>query len=149
MLNINFWDIAITIVNLLVLYALMKKFLVKPVRAIMEEREHKIESQLANAAQKQEQALNLKQDYEKKLETAGAEASALIKKAREIAQQEQERMIQETKEETQRIFEQSKKEIEFEQEKATRQAKKQISELALTAARKIMISGDINDANSN
>jgi len=149
MLNINFWPIAITIVNLLVLYALMKKFLVKPVRAVIEEREHRIDSQLTNAAQKQEQALNLKQDYEKKLETAGAEASALIQKAREIAQQEQEKMIQETKEETQRIFELSKKEIEFEQEKATRQAKKQISELALTVARKIIISGDANDANSN
>ena len=58
-------------------------------------------------------------------------------------------MIQETKDETQRIFEQSKKEIELEQEKATREAKKQISELALTAARKIIISGDVNDTNSN
>lgn len=149
MLNINFWNIAITIVNLLVLYALMKKFLVKPVRAVIEEREHRIESQLTDATQKQEQALNLKQDYEKKMETAGAEATAMIKKAREISQQEQEQMIQETKEETRRIFEQSKKEIEFEQEKATRQAKKLISELALTAARKIMISGDANDTNSN
>ena len=149
MLNINFWNIAITIVNLLVLYALMRKFLVKPVRAIMEEREQRIESQLMDASQKQEQAHNLKMEYEDKLEQAGVEASAIIQKAREIARQEQEQMIQETKDETQRIFEQSKKEIELEQEKATREAKKQISELALTAARKIIISGDVNDTNSN
>ena len=149
MLNINFWNIAITIVNLLVLYALMRKFLVKPVRAVMEEREQRIESQLMDASQKQEQAHNLKMEYENKLEQAGVEASAIIQKAREIARQEQEQMIQETKDETQRIFEQSKKEIELEQEKATREAKKQISELALTAARKIIISGDVNDTNSN
>ena len=149
MLNINFWNIAITIVNLLVLYALMRKFLVKPVRAVMEEREQRIESQLMDASQKQEQAHNLKMEYEDKLEQAGVEASAIIQKAREIARQEQEQMIQETKDETQRIFEQSKKEIELEQEKATREAKKQISELALTAARKIIISGDVNDTNSN
>ena len=149
MLNINFWNIAITIVNLLVLYALMRKFLVKPVRAVMEEREQRIESQLTDASQKQEQAHNLKMEYENKLEQAGVEASASIQKAREIAGQEQEQMIQETKDETQRIFEQSKKEIELEQEKATREAKKQISELALTAARKIIISGDVNDTNSN
>ena len=149
MLNINFWQIAITIVNLLVLYALMRKFLVKPVRAIMEEREQRIESQLTDASQKQEQAHNLKMEYEKKLEQAGTQASAIIQKAREVASQEQEQMIQETKDETQRIFEQSKKEIELEQEKATREAKKQISELALTAARKIIISGDVNDTNSN
>ena len=149
MLNINFWDIAIMVINLLVLYALMRKFLVKPVRAVMEEREQRIESQLTDASQKQEQAQNLKMEYEKKLELAGAEASAIIQKAREIASQEQEQIIQETKDETQRIFEQSKKEIELEQEKATREAKKHISELALTAARKIIISGDVNDTNSN
>ena len=96
MLNINFWNIAITIVNLLVLYALMRKFLVKPVRAIMEEREQRIESQLMDASQKQEQAHNLKMEYEDKLEQAGVEASAIIQKAREIASQEQEQMIQET-----------------------------------------------------
>ena len=149
MLNINFWDIAIMVINLLVLYALMRKFLVKPVRAVMEERENRIESQLTDASQKQEQALNMKVEYEKKLEQAGVEASAIIQKAREIASQEQEQIIQETKDETQRIFEQSKKEIELEQEKATREAKKHISELALTAARKIIISGDVNDTNSN
>lgn len=148
MLNINFWQIVFMVFNLLVLYALMKKFLVKPVRAVMEEREHRIESQLSDASQKQEQALSLKQDYEKKMGQVGEEASAIIQKAREIAQLEQDKMIRETKEETKRIFEQSKKELEIEQERATREAKKQISELALTAARKIIISGDANDTNS-
>lgn len=35
MLNINFWNIAFTVINLLVLYLFLKHFLMKPLMEIM------------------------------------------------------------------------------------------------------------------
>lgn len=39
MLNINFWNIAFTVINLLVLYLFLKHFLMKPLMEIMEKRQ--------------------------------------------------------------------------------------------------------------
>ena len=50
MLNINFWNIAFTIINILVLYLFLKHFLMKPVMAILEERKQMVEKELDEAA---------------------------------------------------------------------------------------------------
>ena len=42
MLNINIWNIAFTVINLLVLYIFMKHFLIGPVRKILDERKQMI-----------------------------------------------------------------------------------------------------------
>lgn len=43
-IGFDFWNILFTIINLVVLYLLMKKFLFKPVMGIMEKRENMIRS---------------------------------------------------------------------------------------------------------
>lgn len=44
MLNINFWNIAFTVINLLVLYLFLKHFLMKPLMEIMEKRQAQVEN---------------------------------------------------------------------------------------------------------
>ena len=44
MLNINFWNIAFTVINLLVLYLFLKHFLMKPLMEIMEKRQAQVET---------------------------------------------------------------------------------------------------------
>ena len=56
MLNINFWNIAFTVINLLVLYLFLKHFLMKPLMEIMEKRQAQVETDLNDAARKLEQA---------------------------------------------------------------------------------------------
>lgn len=46
MLNINFWNIAFTVINLLVLYLFLKHFLMKPLMEIMEKRQAQVETDL-------------------------------------------------------------------------------------------------------
>ena len=52
------------IINLLVLYLLLKKFLFKPVCKMMDERSAKIQSDLDGAAQAKADAEKIKADYE-------------------------------------------------------------------------------------
>ncbi|NLL77866.1 MAG: F0F1 ATP synthase subunit B [Clostridiales bacterium] len=148
MLNINFWNIVFTIINVLVLYWLMKKFLVKPVLGIMEKREQLIQGQLDDAKKNQEQALELKKQYETRIESAEKEAKEIMLQAKEQAQGEKSQILEEAQAESERLIERAKKNIENQQERARREAESQIAGLALMAARKILKSGETNDANS-
>ena len=57
------WNVLFTIINLIVLYLLLKKFLIGPVTGIMQKRKEMIEGQLADADDKKKQAGELKQQY--------------------------------------------------------------------------------------
>ena len=67
-----------TIINLIVFYLLLKKFLFKPVMGIMEKREKMIADGLKNASDSQEEAARLKAEYEKALEGAKAESIQIV-----------------------------------------------------------------------
>ena len=81
MLNINFWNIAFTIINILVLYLFLKHFLMKPVMAILEERKQMVEKELDEAAVSSRDADLLKKKYELSLENAKTEADDIVTKA--------------------------------------------------------------------
>ena len=57
-----------TIINLLILYALMKHFLFQPVHDILEKRKQEIESDFALANQKKQEALESKNKADQQLE---------------------------------------------------------------------------------
>ena len=59
MLKLDPWNIVFTIVNLLILYWAMKKFLFGPVLAIMDKRRELIEGQLEDAAKKEQEATEM------------------------------------------------------------------------------------------
>ena len=58
------WNVVFTIINLIVLYLLLKKFLIGPVTGIMQKRKEMIDGQLADADNRRKQAGELKQQYE-------------------------------------------------------------------------------------
>ena len=70
MLSLNPWDILWTIVNLLVLYAIFRKFLFQPVMNIIHEREDMINKQFEDAQKQQDDAAQMKSEYENQLKGA-------------------------------------------------------------------------------
>ena len=78
-------NLVFTIINLLVLYLLMKKFLFGPVVAVMEKRKAMIEEQFANAAAAEKNANELKSQYEDTLKTANTDADNIIQEAKTTA----------------------------------------------------------------
>ena len=60
MLNISFWNIAFTIINVLVLLLFMRHFLMKPVMEILEQRKQMVEKDLDAASTAKSQAEALK-----------------------------------------------------------------------------------------
>ena len=146
MLKINFWNILWTVVNLLILYGVFRKFLYAPVMNVIEAREEMIKNQFADAAKDKEDASKLKSEYEGRLEDAKAEADEIILKARTRAEEEHAKAIEDTRIETEQMREKAKADIASDTEKATKAAQAEIAQLALLAARKIMKTGEMHDA---
>ena len=87
-----------TIINLVIFYLLLKKFLFKPVMGIMEKREKMIADGLQNATDTQNEAKQLKADYEKALSGAKEQSSQIVDKAHAEAKKEYNRILSEANE---------------------------------------------------
>lgn len=149
MLSIDPWNILWTVVNLLVLYAIFKKFLYQPVMNTIHAREDLIKGQFDQAKKDQDDALALKAEYEEKLESAKTEADQIILEARDRADKEHAKTLESTRVEAEAMLAKAKTDIEAEQQKATKAAEADIAKLALLAARKIVKTGDVHDAGSS
>ena len=84
-----------TMINLIVLAFLLKKFLIKPVTDIMEKRRQLIEDGLKNAQNAQEDAMKMKEEYAQALGGAKEESVRIVEKARKDAKSEYERIVEE------------------------------------------------------
>lgn len=149
MLSLNPWSIFWTVVNVLVLFLALKKFLVKPVMDVIHTREDMIQQQFDSAKKNQDEAEQIKVEYQKKLNTAHSQAEEIIIVAKERAKEEHTQLIEQAQEESKRMIKKAKADIQNEQEKAQHEAQAKIAELALAVARKIMKTGDVHDAGSN
>lgn len=131
-------NMVFNIINILILYLLMKKFLFGPINKIMEKRKKSIEDSLATAEDKNNEALKLKKQYEDHLANAEEQAAIIINEAKEKALVEHNKQIQQTKEEIAKMIEEANKSIELERKKATIEIQADITQIALAAASKVI-----------
>ncbi len=137
MLTID-WNLLFTIINLLILYVLMKKFLYKPVMNIMEQREQMINSQLENARKAEEEANQLKQTWETNMADIEAEKERIMEKARLKTMEDYKNAITNANKEASKIIDIASKKIEAEKEKAIHDVESQVAGIAMLAAAKIV-----------
>lgn len=138
MLNVSPWNLLFTVVNLLVLLALMKKFLYKPVLNIIAKRQELIDSQFAQAEASKEEAKQLKEQYESCLADAKTEQEKLLKEAKIQAGAEYDKILADADEKAKQMIEDAKKVSMDEKEKAVKAAESEIAKLAALAASKIV-----------
>ena len=131
MLRISVWNIAFTIINILVLFFFMRHFLMKPVMEILEERKKLVEKDLDEADRSKIQAAELKERYEASLAAAEKEADCIVAKARQQAQSEYERMMEQADQD-------ARKKLELEREKVLNELRTSVTGLAMTAAARLL-----------
>ncbi|HJC48770.1 MAG TPA: F0F1 ATP synthase subunit B [Candidatus Lachnoclostridium pullistercoris] len=141
MLSINI-NLVWTIINLIILYVLLKKFLIKPVTSIMEQRKALIEGSLENARKREAESEELKKRYEEALKDADGQAEQILEKAKSDAKAQSERMMKEADDQAKKVLENARKAAEKEREDALSGARTEIGELAVLAAKKLLSGGD-------
>jgi F-type H+-transporting ATPase subunit b len=93
MLSPSIATFLVTLINIGLLFVILRAALFKPVTKFMAERSGKIEESLARAERETAEARRLLEQYQDQLKKAGEEAEAIIKGARENANREAERII--------------------------------------------------------
>lgn len=141
------WEIVFNIINVLVLFLFLKKFLFKPVTEMMEKRKNTIETSLQDADDRKAEAYKLKSDYEEELKHAGEQATVIVKEARERAELEYSKKMDEAKVDASKVMEQANKTIELERKKSMESAQAEIAGIAMLAAAKVI--GKNVDDNTN
>lgn len=131
-------DIAIHLVNIVVLYLLLRTILWKPVRKFMAAREQRIEEQTAQAATLHANAEIAKADYEARLAKAAERCEELLAEGRQQAAEEKARLLEESKRESRDIVAKARLDAEEERTRALDCAKRDLADLAVGIAARIL-----------
>ena len=137
MIQINL-NLVFTIINLLVLYILMKKFLFGPVIRIMDQRKEMIEQQFEEAKMTEDRANQLQKQYENALKSAKEESYQIVEQAKLEAKTQAERTAEEARVQADQLFAKAQADIAAEREYAMRQMQGEIGKLAMEAAARIV-----------
>lgn len=126
------------VINTIILFLLLKKFLFKPVKEMIEKRQTDITNQLESAKTKNLKADSLIATYDGKINNVEEEGRKMIREAAANADSRAKEIIKEAEEEVQLIKKRAEKEIEREKLKAVNDLKEEIVSLSLLAASKVL-----------
>lgn len=131
------WSIIWNIVNILVLFLLLKHFLFKPITEMMESRTAEIENNLKDAEEQKQKAQDLTAQYQQKLEGAKAEATQIVSDARQQGQKEYDALLKTAAQDARKEQERSRADMEREREEMLRGVQENVTELVLLTASKL------------
>ena len=137
-ISVNLWQILISLANLLLIFLILKKFLFKPVKKVMDERKALVDKQFADAAAAQAEADQNKAEWESRLQGADDEAKARIAAADETARRHGERVVAEAKDKADGILRQAEAEAVLERQKAEAGIKQEIAAVGTQLAEKML-----------
>lgn len=144
LVNIVPWQIIVQLVNLVLLFLLLKHFLFAPVQNIIAKRQAEIEKDYDDASKASAEANALKEQYEKQMAQAKAEASEIVKNATKRAQVHGEEILTDARNQANRMMEKADAEIKQEKKKAMNELKDEISVIAVDIASKV-VEREINE----
>ncbi|MCQ2552961.1 MAG: F0F1 ATP synthase subunit B [Clostridia bacterium] len=138
LVSFQYWTFIAQLCNFFIQIWLFKKFLFKPVKNIIEQRQQKLNSILVEAQDAKDTAVATKKEYEDALRDARQEAKEITEQAIVSAKTRSEQILSETKDDVAAIRKKASNDIELERQKAMAQAKNDISTLAVELAAKIV-----------
>lgn len=134
-----------TVINLLVWYILIRKFLFKPVNNIIEKREASIQSRYDEAKALKDEAKAEKDKCAAFQADMEEEKTRIVAAAQESARAEYDQIVEDARKRAEQIVEESRKEAELQKEKIIGRAEQEIRSLIMDAAVNSLKSSD-NDA---
>ena len=137
MLDFQLSTIIFTIINLLVLYLFLRKFLFGRVNAVLEERAKLIQEQLDAAEQGKAQVQALQDQYEEKLSGAREEAARIVSDAQLRAQRAYDDRVAQAGAESRRIQAEAEARIAAQRQEMLRGVRKEVAQLAVLAASQV------------
>ena len=139
------WTMVAQFLNLMIQLYLIKRFLFKPINEILEKRRQATDQAIRDARQAQEEADDLKTQYESGIAKAREEAARIVQSAQKEAQGRADELVQEAQAKAAGIKAQAEADIAQERKKAINEVKNEIGGLAMDIAGKV-VEKEINEA---
>lgn len=127
-----------TILNLILFFVLIRLFLFKPIKKVIDERKNLIDSQFKSAQDANDMAEQKMADYDAKIANVQQEGEQIIADARDSAKVEYDKIIERANQDAEAIKEQTRRQMHIEQENARRASKEELASLAMQAAEKVV-----------
>lgn len=137
-ISVNIWSILISLCNLGLIFWLVKKFLFKPVKAVLAKRQAEIDAHYQAAEDAQKNAESSREQYELKLAGAQAEADSMIQSAAATATRRSDRIVSDARDKAEGIIRQAQNEAELEKKKAQETIRQEIADVSATLTEKLL-----------
>ena len=135
----EFWTtLVITIVNILVLYFILKKLLFKPVTNFMNGRTNKIEEALKTAEEAKLKVEEMEKEHQEKLKEMKEKGQALMKSYEQKAKKSYDTIIAQAKKDSNLLIEKTKSDLEIEKEQLITSLKEEIADLVIKTSEKVI-----------
>ncbi len=136
--SLNVWTAIFTLVNLLVLFIVMKKYLFGPVKKMIDERQQEIDDLYADANRSKADAAELKDQYETRLAEANEEKEEILRTAYRKAQLREEEILREAQDKATQTLKRADAQIELEKKRALNDIKDEVSAMAVDIASAVL-----------
>lgn len=138
MLDINFWEIILYIVNIVILFFFLRWLLYRPISKFLNNRTDSIQKQLNEAAKKQAEAEKQKAKYDTMMQDAQNLASEMINWGKKVADDQAQQIIQDAERQADELRERTDQYIEDQKKRAVLEMRQHITQIAIQIAEKIL-----------
>ncbi len=137
-MTLDWWTLALQILNFLVLVWLLQRFLYRPARRVIEERRARARAALAEARKLQEEAAAKEAELEERARALEAERKKLREELRSELEAERARLLEAAREEARAILARAREALEEERRRTLEELRGELAGLATGLARRIL-----------
>ena len=138
------WTFIAQILNLFIQMYLIKRFLFKPINAMLDKRKAMADAEIQQARREKNEAMTLKSSYENSLTKAKAEANSILQNAQKDAAARSEAIINDAQSQAANLKAKAEADILQEKKKAVNDIKNEIGGIAMEIAGKV-VEREINE----
>ena len=137
-ISVNIWQVIISLANLTILTLILKKFLFKPVKKVVDQRRETIDSAYARAEAVETEAQEHKEHYAAAMAAAKQTADQMISEAARDAERRSSQIENEARERAQEIRRQAEADAQMEKKKAEKDIRKEIADVSAQLTEKLL-----------
>lgn len=137
-IEIDWVQVGIHVLNVIILYVVLRLLLYKPVMKFIKKREHDFADKVDELDEREKELERRKAEYERKMQEASDEAATIITNSNEMARDHAREILDNAKEHARDLVIRAKKEIEAEKVQARLDMKTEIADMAVQIAAKVL-----------
>jgi F-type H+-transporting ATPase subunit b len=137
-IGFNPWTALFTLLNMVLTFLILKKFLFKPVNKMIDDRQKEIDELYASANAARKDAETMRDDYTRKLSEAKETSAQIVAEATQEANRRSDEIIRQARQDADAMRQKAGMDIALEKKKVLNEVKGDISKIALDIAGKVV-----------